>query len=102
MRVAFDTNVFISAFVIPGSQGEQAFTLARNGRFELCTSVAILTETAGRLRAKFDQDQEDIKEALRQISRAARVVKPSRRVTAAEDKADNRRRRGAGGSRRNR
>jgi predicted nucleic acid-binding protein len=29
MRVVFDTNVFISAFVIPGSQGERAFTLAR-------------------------------------------------------------------------
>lgn len=90
MRVVFDTNVFVSAFVIPGSQGEHAFTLARHRRFELCTSVAILTETAGRLRAKFDQDEEDVKDALRQISRAARIVKPSRRVAAVKDEADNR------------
>ncbi len=90
MRVVFDTNVFISAFVIPGSQGERAFFLARERRFELCTSVAILTETAGRLREKFDQDEGDIKEALRQISRAAVVVRPSRTLTAVEDKADNR------------
>ena len=91
MRVVFDTNVFISAFVIPASQGERAFSLARERRFELGTSVAILTETAGRLREKFDQDEGDIKEALRQISRAAVVVRPSRTLTAAvEDKADNR------------
>ena len=90
MRVVFDTNVFVSAFVIPGSQGEHAFTLARQARFELCTSVAILTETAGRLREKFGQGEEDIKEALRQMSRAGRVVKPSRTVAAVDDEADNR------------
>jgi uncharacterized protein len=90
MRVVFDTNVFISAFVIPGSRGEHALTLARWGRFELCTSVAILTEAAGRLRLKFGQDEEDIKEALRQISRAGRVVKPSRTIATVDDEADNR------------
>jgi predicted nucleic acid-binding protein len=50
MRVVFDGNVFISAFVIPGSRGEYAFTLGRRRRFELCTSVAILTENAARLK----------------------------------------------------
>ncbi|HXJ77633.1 MAG TPA: putative toxin-antitoxin system toxin component, PIN family [Candidatus Methylomirabilis sp.] len=90
MRVVFDTNVFISAFVIPGSQAEHAFTLARQRRCELCTSVPILTETAGRLRAKFDQDEDDIKDALRQIIRSARVVAPSRRVAVVADDPDNR------------
>ena len=28
MKVVFDTNIFISAFVIPGSQGERASLLA--------------------------------------------------------------------------
>ncbi|MGH2668125.1 MAG: putative toxin-antitoxin system toxin component, PIN family, partial [bacterium] len=50
MRVVFDTNIFISAFIVPGSQGERAFLLARRKRFALCTSVAILTETAKKLR----------------------------------------------------
>ena len=90
MRVVFDTNIFVSAFVVPGSHGERAFTLAQQRRVELCTSVAILTETAGRLRAKFDQDAEDVKEALRQISRAAWIAKPSRTIAAVEDEADNR------------
>jgi uncharacterized protein len=90
MRVVFDTNVFIWAFVIPDSQGERAFTLARQRRFELFTSIAILTETAGRLREKFGQDEADVKDALRLISRVAQVVKPSRRVAAVEDEPDNR------------
>lgn len=90
MRVVFDTNVFVSAFVLPGSQGDRAVLLARQKRFELCTSVAILTETAGRLREKFDQDTDDIKEALRLISRTAVIVKPTRRLAIVSDEADNR------------
>ena len=90
MRVVFDSNVFISAFVIPGSQGERAFLLAQANRFELHTSVAILTETAGVLRRKFDQDEDDIKQALRQISRAAVVSKPVAKLRLVDDEADNR------------
>lgn len=90
MRVVFDTNVFVSAFVIPGSQGERAFRLAQQKRFVLHTSVAILTETAGILRRKFDQVEDDITEALRVISRASVVSKPARRLRVVEDDADNR------------
>ena len=90
MRVVFDSNVFISAFVVPGSQGERAFLLAQANRFELHTSVAILTETAGVLRRKFGQDEDDIKQALRQISRAAVVSKPHSKLSIVDDDADNR------------
>ena len=90
MRVVFDTHVFISAFVIPGSQGERAFLLAQRKRFALHTSIAILTETAGTLRRKFDQDEDDIKQALRQISRAAVVSKPTSKLRVVDDDADNR------------
>ncbi|PWB82098.1 MAG: putative toxin-antitoxin system toxin component, PIN family, partial [Candidatus Methylomirabilota bacterium] len=54
MRVVFDTNVFISAFVIPGGRAEDAYVHAIRGTFELYTSVAILTETANTLRTKFE------------------------------------------------
>ena len=90
MRVVFDSNVFISAFVIPGSQGERAFLLARSGWFALHTSVAILTETARVLRLKFGQDDADIRQALRQISRAAVVGQPASRLRVVADEADNR------------
>ena len=90
MRVVFDTNVFVSAFVIPGSQGERAFLLARSRRFDLHTSVAILTETARVLRRKFGQEEDDVKQALRQISRAAVISKPTSRLRVVGDEADNR------------
>jgi len=90
MRVVFDTNVFVSAFVVPGSQGERAFLLAQANRFELHTSVPILTEVARVLRRKFGQDEDDIKQALRQISRAAVVSKPTSKLSVVDDEADNR------------
>lgn len=90
MKVVFDTNIFISAFVIPGSQGERAFLLARRKRFDLYTSVAILTETANKLREKFDQSEEDIREALKIVSRSAVVLKPTVKVRVLEDDPDNR------------
>lgn len=90
MKVVFDTNIFISAFVIPGSQGERAFHLARQRRFELYTSVAILTETANKLREKFDQSEADIKQALRIISRTSKVVKPAIKLSVLKDLPDNR------------
>jgi len=90
MKVVFDTNVFISAFIIPGSQGDQAFSYARQGRFELYTSVAILTETACKLRGKFNQSAEDITEALKLISHTSEVLKPGTTLAVLEDVPDNR------------
>lgn len=90
MRVVFDTNVFISAFVIPGSQGERAFLLAHQRSFELCTSVAILTETARTLREKFDQSEQDIRQAIKLIGRVARIVQPIARLNVLRDAPDNR------------
>ena len=49
MRVVFDTNVFISAFITPGGRGEAACLLAIGGLVELAVSVPILTELARKL-----------------------------------------------------
>jgi uncharacterized protein len=90
MRAVFDTNVFVSAFVVQGSKGEEALLLAQRRRVDLFTSVAILTETARTLRMKFDQDEGDIRHALRLIGRMSTVVQPRRRVTVLDDEPDNR------------
>ena len=90
MKVVFDTNIFISAFIVPGGQGERALLMARQRRFILCTSVAILTETAQKLRAKFDQDEQDIRHALKLVSRIADVLKPAVRLKVLKDAPDNR------------
>ncbi|MEO6307137.1 MAG: putative toxin-antitoxin system toxin component, PIN family [Nitrospiraceae bacterium] len=90
MKVVFDTNVFISAFVVPGSKGEDALLLAHRHKVDLYSSVPILTETARILRTKFDQSEKDITAALKMIGRAATIVRPSRKVMVVEDLPDNR------------
>ena len=90
MKVVYDTNVFVSAFIVPGSKGEEALLLAHRRKVDLYTSVPILTETTRILRTKFDQPERDVLAALKQISRAATIVRPARTVTVLEDVPDNR------------
>ena len=90
MRVVFDTNVYISAFVIPGSRSDDAYRLVRAGDVDLFTSVAILTELAAKLREKFDWDEARIRAALKSISRTGRVVKTTPHLAIVRDATDNR------------
>ncbi len=89
MKVVFDTNIFVSAFIIPGSRGQEAFLLAQRRKVSLYSSVPILTETARVLRTKFNQPETDVMAALKLISRAAMMVQPTRKVTILEDMPDN-------------
>ena len=90
MKVVFDTNVYVSAFLIPGSQGEKAFVLTQRQSFTLYSSVAILTETAHVFRIKFHLPEEDIKVALKMIGRVAHILKPSTTLNVLQDSPDNR------------
>lgn len=90
MRVVFDTNVYISAFVIPASLSDDAYRRARVGDVELFTSVSILTELASKLREKFDWDEDHIRAALKSISRTAQVLKTTPHLSIVRDATDNR------------
>ena len=90
MRAVFDTNIFISAFVIPGGNAEEAYLHAVRGRFELFTSVSILTETANTLQTKFEWPDEKIRQVLRSISSVAIVLKTRPDLHILEDEPDNR------------
>jgi putative PIN family toxin of toxin-antitoxin system len=90
VRVVFDTNVYVSAFAVPGSLSDEAYRRARAGEVELFTSVAILTELASKLREKFGWEEPPIKEALKSISRGAGVVKTTAHLTVVPDVTDNR------------
>ncbi len=90
LKVVFDTNVYISAFISPGSRAEDAYLLAVDGKIKLYTSVAILTETAKKLREKFLWDDVKITAALKQISKVATVLKPVNRLNVLSDAPDNR------------
>jgi len=90
VRVVFDTNVYISAFVIPGSLSDDAYRRARLGDVDLLTSVTILTELASKLREKFDWNEDRIRAALKSISRTAHVVKTTPHLSIVSDATDNR------------
>jgi putative PIN family toxin of toxin-antitoxin system len=90
MKVVFDTNVYVSAFLIPGSLAEDAFLHIQRKHAILSTSIPILTETARVLRTKFHQTEQDITATLKLIGRAATVVTPSVKIMVLEDIPDNR------------
>ena len=90
MRVVFDTNIFISAFVIPGSKAEEAYLRGLAGEFILSSSVAILTETAQKLREKFGWEEKKITQLLRGIGRVATVIKTRPYLHLLSDEPDNR------------
>lgn len=90
MRVVFDTNIYVSAFITPGGRGEAAFTAAMDGRFRIFTSIPILTETAHKLTGKFRWDREHLAEAVQHIAAVAEVVRPRRKLTVLADDPDNR------------
>ena len=90
MKVVFDTNIYISAFVIPGGNAEKAYLQAIDGDFELCTSVAILTELARKLDEKFGWEKERIIQLITSISNVATVLKTTPWLKVLSDEPDNR------------
>ena len=90
LKVVFDTNIFISAFVIPGSQGEEVYLHCLKGHFTLYSSVAILTETAQKLRDKFGWQEKKIARLLKAISKVATIIKTKPHIHLLTDDPDNR------------
>ena len=90
LRVVFDTNIFISAFVIPGSKAEEAYLHGLTGDFFLCSSVAILSETAQKLREKFGWEENRITRLLKAIARVGIVIKTRPHLHFLADEPDNR------------
>jgi putative PIN family toxin of toxin-antitoxin system len=90
LRVVFDTNIFISAFVIPGGKAEEVYLPVLRGDFDLYSSVAILTETAQKLRDKFGWPEDQIVRLLRAISKVATVLKTRSHLHVLSDEPDNR------------
>ena len=90
MKVVFDTNIFIAAFAIPGSQAEEAYIHAMKRQFSLYSSVPILTEMAQKLREKFGWQEHKIARLLKTISIVAVILKTETHVHLLADEPDNR------------
>jgi putative PIN family toxin of toxin-antitoxin system len=90
VRVVFDTNIFISAFIIPGSQAEKALLKIIEEEDSLLISKDIIDEVLSVLSAKFGRDREGLSHVAVTLSDLAALVKPARRVNVFKDEPDNR------------
>lgn len=90
MRVVFDTNIFISAFVIPGSLAEKAILKIIEEEDSLVISKDIIDEVLSVLSSKFGRDREALSHVAVTLSELAEWVKPAGRVKVLKDESDNR------------
>jgi len=90
VKVVFDTNIFISAFVIPNSKAEQAIIKIIEGSDTLLLSKEIMGEILSVLSIKFHRDREAISHVAFYLSDLARMIKPTRKIRLFKDDPDNR------------
>jgi putative PIN family toxin of toxin-antitoxin system len=89
VRVVFDTNIYVSAFVIPGGRAEGALLKAVEGEARLIISRAIIRELLDVLARKFGRDREELAHIAVFLAELSDVVRPRRKLTVLRDDADN-------------
>jgi putative PIN family toxin of toxin-antitoxin system len=90
LRVVFDTNIFVSAFVFPGSRADAAIRRVLDGVDELVISRPIIDELLTVMARKFARDADELGRIALFLTDLGDVVRPRGRVTILSDEADNR------------
>ena len=90
MRVVFDTNIFVSAFVLPGSRADAALIRVVDDIDQLVISKVIIDELLTVLARKFARDADELARVAVFLSDLAEVVRPRGRIDVLQDGADNR------------
>ena len=90
MRVVFDSNIFISALVFPGSKAEKAISKIIEGRDRLVLSKVIIDEVLSVLAGKFSRDRESISRTAVFLSDLGEIVRPVKKIKILKDTPDNR------------
>jgi putative PIN family toxin of toxin-antitoxin system len=90
VRVVFDTNIFVSALVLPGSHAEEALIRVLEGKDRLILSKPILDELLGVLARKFSREREELARVAVWLGELAEWVRPTQRLSVAAEEADNR------------
>jgi putative PIN family toxin of toxin-antitoxin system len=90
LRCVFDTNVLVSALLLPDSKPRQALELAlQKGRVLLSfATLAELYEVLGRKKFLRYIDEEDIRSFLAALTREAEWVEVNVRIAACRDPKD--------------
>jgi len=90
MRVVFDTNIFISAFAIPGGMADKAVSRVIEGSDELVISPQIIKEVLSVLSSKFGREREALSHVAVILSELGELVEPKQTVEVLRDDPDNR------------
>ncbi len=90
MRVVFDANISISAFVISGSLAEKAILKIIEEEDSLLISRDIIDEVLSVLSSKFGRDREALSHVAVTLSEFAELVTPAGRVKILSHEPDNR------------
>ncbi|MBI5417292.1 putative toxin-antitoxin system toxin component, PIN family [Candidatus Poribacteria bacterium] len=76
VKVVLDTNIYISALLIPGSNPDKIVQLAINKFLEIFISPKILKELEVNLIKKFDYTDEEVKELLIWLESITKIINP--------------------------
>ena len=90
MRAVFDTNIFISALILPGSSAAKAILKVIEGSDELIISHDIIDEVLTVLSNKFSRNREALSRTAVNLAEISRIVKPTERISIFQDEPDNR------------
>lgn len=90
MKAVFDTNIFVSAFAIPGGRADAAILKTVEGEVHLVISRPIIHEVLDVLGRKFDWNPEELARVAVYLSELAEVVAPRSRLKVLRDEPDNR------------
>ena len=90
MRVVFDSNIFISALVLPGGRAEKAILRILSGRDTLLLSPKIMDEILSTLANKFSRDIEALSRVAVNLTEISEMIAPRRKLRVLKDDPDNR------------
>ena len=90
MRVVFDTNIYVSAFVIQRGLAEKAMLRIIEGADALLISKDILDELLSTLARKFSRDIDELSRVAVVLTEMAEMIKTESRLKALKDDPDNR------------
>jgi uncharacterized protein len=80
LKVVFDTNIYVSAFILPGSQADSALMRIVEGTNRLIISKAIVDELLDALSRKFAKDADELARLAVFLADLADIVRPRGRI----------------------
>jgi len=90
LRVVFDTNIYVSAFVLPGSRADAAMLGAMDGDGQLLLSKAILDELLGVMARKFSKNAGELARIAVFLSEISKIDAEGEKLSVLTDEPDNR------------